>query len=128
MNIMQGLQYSAVMFDELTHFEQEQFIYLLGRLRSESKDDSYCMATTNPDMDSWVLNWVDWYLDDNGYFDESKLGIKRYFLIVNDAPVFADTEEELVKEYPELCYQEDPISGENVYVAPMTYMFIGGTI
>lgn len=50
----QGLQYSAVFFDELTHFTQTQFLYLLGRLRSASETDSFCMATTNPDPDSWV--------------------------------------------------------------------------
>ena len=123
----QGLQYSAVFFDELTHFEQSQFIYLIGRLRSNTKGSSYMMATTNPDMDSWVMNWVRWYLDEDGYFDESKLGIKRYFLTIENQPVFGDTEEELAAEYPELCWQQND-KGENVYVPPMSFIFIGGTI
>lgn len=123
----QGLQYSAVFFDELTHFEQEQFLYLLGRLRSSAKGNSYCMATTNPDMDSWVLNWVRWYLDENGKFDESKLGIKRYFVTVDNQPVFAETEQELVDDYPDLCWQDDG-TGNTVFVPPMSFIFIGGTI
>lgn len=124
----QGLQYSFCGFDELTHFEQSQFLYLIGRLRSEADGDSFCMATTNPDYDSWVYNWVSWYLTEDGYFDENKLGKIRYFLIVNDTPVFGDTEEELAEEYPELCYIENPVEGTTEYVPPLSFCFIGGTI
>lgn len=124
----QGLQYSATGWDELTHFTQTQFLYLLGRLRSASESDSFCMATTNPDPDSWVINWVMWYLDDKGYPREDRCGVVRYFVIVNDSPVFADTEEELAKDYPELCYVEDPTTGETRYVAPMSFAFVNGTI
>lgn len=123
----QGLQYSFVGFDELTHFTQTQFLYLIGRLRSAAEGDSFLLATTNPDFNSWVYNWVSWYLKD-GIFDEDKLGKIRYFLVVEDAPVFADTEEELAKEYPHLCYEINKVTGEEVYVPPLSFCFIGGTI
>lgn len=124
----QGLQYSAVFFDELVHFSQYQFLYLLGRLRSDSKSDSFCMASCNPDCDSWVFNWVKWYLDEDGYPDESKCGLKRYFVISENEPVFADTPEELAEQYPELCYIEDPLTGEQRFVEPMSFAFVNGTI
>lgn len=41
----QGTQYSGVLFDELTHFSQTQFLYLIGRMRSGADGDSFCMAT-----------------------------------------------------------------------------------
>lgn len=115
-------------FDELTHFTQSQFLYLIGRLRSASEGDSFCMATTNPDLNSWVLNWVRWYLNEEGYPDPDKNGKIRYFLNVDDEPVFADTKEELMEAYPELCYQTNPLTGEVVEVPPMTYSCILGTI
>lgn len=124
----QGLQYSFIGFDELTHFSSTQFLYLLGRMRSESETDSFVLGTTNPDPDSWVLNWVEWYLDDKGFPDKSKCGTIRYFLVVDDQPVFRDNEEELAEEYPDLCYVENDVTGETVYVPPMTFCFIGGTI
>ena len=124
----QGLQYSFVGFDELTHFSQYQFLYLIGRLRSDSDTNAFCMASCNPDPDSWVLNWVEWYLDDEGYPDEEKCGTIRYFVIVNDAPIFADTEEELAREYPHICYDEDPETGEMIYVPPTSFAFVNGTI
>lgn len=126
----QGTQYSGIHFDELTHFSQNQFLYLIGRMRSASQNDSYCMATCNPDPDSWVYDWVEWYLDDSeeGYPDPEKVGKVRYFVIIDESPVFADTEAELAEAYPDICYQEDPISGETIYVPPLSFTFIGGTI
>lgn len=117
-----------VAFDELTHFSQTQFLYLLGRLRSESKADSFMVATCNPDNSSWVLNWVQWYLSEDGTPDESKCGKIRYVLIVNNEPVFADTAEELERDYPEACEQHDPITGEVQKTPPLSFSFVGGTI
>lgn len=124
----QGLQYSFIGFDELTHFSITQFIYLIGRLRSESAEDSFVLGTTNPDPDSWVFDWVEYYLREDGTPDESKCGQVRYFVIVEDKPVFADDEETLVKEYPELCWVHNPNTGEEVYVPPMTFCFVSGNI
>ena len=64
----QGLQYSFIGFDELTHFTLQQFLYLIGRMRSSAEGDSFCLATTNPDYNSWVYAWVSRYLQD-GIFD-----------------------------------------------------------
>lgn len=84
------------------------------------------MASCNPDSDSWVLSWVEWYLDSAGYPDPKKDGIIRYFVIVDDRPIFADTAEELAEEYPDICYQEN--GDERVYIPPMTFTFVSGTI
>ena len=86
------------------------------------------MATLNPDMDSWCLDWVLWYLNEEGYPDPEKNGKERYVLIVNDAPVFADTEKELADQYPDLCWQHNDITGEDVYVRPLSITVILGTI
>ena len=57
----QGSELDALGFDELTHFEEEQFWYLLSRLRSLSGVKPYVRATTNP-APGWVRNllapWV----------------------------------------------------------------------
>lgn len=113
--------------DEMTHFTQSQFLYLLGRLRSQAKTHSFAMGTCNPDPDSWVLSWVEWYLNSEGYPDPEKDGIIRYFVIVEDRPIFANTEKELADAYPEICYAEDN-EGDLQYVPPMSFCFISGTI
>lgn len=59
----QGAQIPLICFDELTHFSLAQFLYMLSRNRSTSGVRPYMRATTNPDADSWVKEflgpWVD---------------------------------------------------------------------
>lgn len=124
----QGLQYSAIFFDELTHFSEYQFTYLMTRARSEAENDSFVFASCNPDADSWVLKWVEWYLDEDGYPDESKCGKIRYFVMVEGQPKFADTREEIEKLYPEQCYIKDQNTGEVTYIPAKTFTFINATI
>lgn len=124
----QGKQYSFVGFDELCHFSQSQFLYLIGRLRSESRTDSFCMGTCNPDPDSWVLHWVEDYLDEGGFPKEDWCGKVRYFVIIDDKPVFKDTPEEIEELYPDLVWAYNDKTGEKEYVPPMSFSFIGGTI
>lgn len=115
-------------FDELTAFLQSQFLYLIGRLRSESETDSFCLGTCNPDADSWVLNWVLYYLDDRGYPDPDKHGKVLYYVIYEDKPIFAEDPQELIDKYPELCYNYNPITGEDEVVMPNTFTYVSGNI
>ena len=59
----QGAQFAYLGFDELTHFSESQFFYLLSRNRSTCGVLPYVRATTNPDANSWVRRflapWVD---------------------------------------------------------------------
>lgn len=59
----QGSQIPLIGFDELTHFLESQFWYMLSRLRSMSGVKGYVRATCNPDAGSWVKKllapWVD---------------------------------------------------------------------
>lgn len=117
-----------IAMDELTHFSQYQFLYLIGRLRSEADMDSFMIASCNPDYQSWVFSWVKWYLDEEGYPDKEKCGTKRFFVIEEDEPKFGDDEKELADKYPHLCYIENPLTGETQYVRPLSFTFIAGTI
>lgn len=59
----QGAQIGFAGFDELTHFTESQFFYLMSRMRSVYGVTPYIRATTNPDASSWVKSflapWVD---------------------------------------------------------------------
>lgn len=59
----QGAQIPYIGFDELTHFSEDQFFYMLSRNRSTCGVKPRIRATTNPDADSWVkvflAPWVD---------------------------------------------------------------------
>lgn len=94
----QGKQYSLIGFDELTHFTEEQFFYLLSRNRS-SVCKPYVRATTNPDADSWVAPFIDWWIDAEGYPIKDRSGIVRYFYRSEGVINWADTAGELIKKF-----------------------------
>ena len=123
----QGLQYSQVYFDEGTHFLESQVTYLMSRLRSDAECDSTMFVSCNPDPDSFIADWIDWWLDDSGYPDKAKCGVIRHYIVVDETPVFADTEQELVDDYRGQIYIQDN-EGNEIYVPPKTMTFIGGTI
>jgi predicted phage terminase large subunit-like protein len=99
----QGAQIPFIGFDELTHFSETQFFYLLSRNRSMCGVRPYVRATTNPDADSWVANFIAWWIDqESGYPIAERAGVLRWFVRVNDTMVWGDSPEELAGQHPDL--------------------------
>lgn len=94
-----GSQIPLIGFDELTHFSERQFFYMLSRNRSTSGVSGYIRATCNPDADSWVRHLVDWYIDDQGYPIKERSGLMRWFIRLEDELIWADSREELISRY-----------------------------
>lgn len=96
----QGAQIPYIGFDELTHFTKSQFFYMLSRNRSTCGVMPIIRATCNPDPDSWVKDFISWWLDENGeYADPVKAGKVRWFININDNIIWADTKEELIAKH-----------------------------
>lgn len=106
----QGKQIPLICFDELTHFTKTQFFYMISRNRLGTGAygvNPYIRATCNPDPDSWVKDFISWWLDpDTGYPIPDRSGKLRWFVQDGNKIIWADTKEELLKDYPE----EDPLS------------------
>jgi predicted phage terminase large subunit-like protein len=97
----QGAEIPAILYDELVHFSKSQFMYMLSRNRSTCGIKPYVRATTNPDADSWVREWVDWYIDNNtGLPIPERSGVKRWFIILNDKMIWANSKREILEQYP----------------------------
>lgn len=94
-------QIPAIMFDQLEMFTMAQFLYMASRNRSVCGVKPYISATCNPEP-GWLADFLSWWIADDGYADLSRAGKKRWFVIVNDAPIWADTPEELKKDHPGL--------------------------
>ena len=116
----QGLQFTLCNFDEGTLFEWEQIEYLFQRMRSSSKYQSRIVISTNPDPDHKIAELIDWYLDEEGYPDENKQGVLRYFIRKNGEFEWGDTREEVGKRFdiPEDKWESSILS----------FSFIGATI
>lgn len=95
----QGAQIPLIDFDELTHFTQNQFFYMLSRNRSTSGVKPRIRATTNPDPDSWVRKFIDWWIGADGYAVKERAGRIRWFIRQEDKIVWGDTREELLSQF-----------------------------
>ena len=103
----QGAQVALICFDELTHFSEKQFTYMLSRNRSTCGVRPYVRATCNPDADSWVARFISWWIDqDTGYAIPERSGILQYFIRIDGEIHWGDTREELAVKFhvsPQLC-------------------------
>lgn len=96
----QGSQIPLICFDELTHFSEKMFFYMLSRNRSVCGIKPYIRATTNPDADSWVEKFINWWIDQDGFPIPSRSGVVRWFIRLNDVLVWADKKEDLTSVHP----------------------------
>ena len=95
----QGAEYPLIEFDELTHFTYDQFFYLFSRNRTTIGMAPYIRATTNPDADSWVRQFIDWWIDpETGFAIPERGGKLRYMARVNNTIHWADTKQQLMEE------------------------------
>jgi len=98
----QGSQIPLIAFDELTHFSWSQFVYMLSRNRSLCGVKPYIRATTNPDPDSWVRLFIDWWINpETGYPIQKRSGVIRWFIVVNDQTYWSESKEALMKMQPD---------------------------
>lgn len=96
----QGTEIAYIGFDELTHFTKHQFLYMLSRNRTTCGVKPYVRATCNPDADSWVADFISWWIDqDSGYPIPERSGQIRYLCILNDTIYWGSTREELAEKY-----------------------------
>lgn len=92
----QGSQVPLIEFDELTHFTRRQFFYMLSRNRSLCGVRPYVRAGCNPDAESWVAEFIEWWIDQRTGLPIPERAAKlRWFIQVNEKFEWADTREEL---------------------------------
>lgn len=97
----QGTALDCIIWDEVTHFTESQFWYLMSRARSVSGLRPIIRATCNPDAESWVAVLIDWWIGEDGFPIPERAGKKRWFLRKGLETIWADTREELLEKFPE---------------------------
>lgn len=96
----QGTEYTEILCDEGTQFEEEMVLYCMSRLRNPNCPvKPRLRITCNPDKNSYLRKWVDWYIDEEGYPIEERCGVKRYFIRRDNTFIWGDTREEIIEKY-----------------------------
>ncbi|KQY78639.1 terminase [Ensifer sp. Root142] len=112
----QGSQIPLICFDELTHFSAKQFWYMVSRNRSMCGVRPYIRATCNPDADSWVADFISWWINpDTGLPIPERAGKLRWFVRIGDAIVWAD-------DPAELSDYINPLDGEPIPPKSVTFV------
>ncbi|MGD1893998.1 MAG: terminase large subunit domain-containing protein [Cyclobacteriaceae bacterium] len=123
----QGTEIAYLGFDELTHFTEGQFFYLLSRNRSTCGVRPYCRATMNPDAESWIRSIIDWYIDKNGFIIPERDGKIRYFTRDGETIVWGDTRQEIVDKCPHI-FNDKALKDRDISHLIKSFTFIEGDI
>ena len=120
----QGSQITMIGFDELTHFTEYQFFYMLSRNRTDSGVAPYIRATCNPDADSWVANFISWWINqDTGYPIKERAGKIRWLIRLNDELYWFDSKEQAMT-----LAMENGVAPEEAKEMPKSVTFIASTL
>lgn len=120
----QGSQITMIGFDELTHFSEYQFFYMLSRNRTDSGVSPYVRATCNPDADSWVAEFIKWWIDqETGYPIPEHSGKNRWMVRLNETIYWFDSRTEAIT-----AAIENGIAEHEAVTMPKSVTFIASTL
>lgn len=125
-----GSQVALIGFDELIHFTESQFWYMVSRNRSTCGVKPYMRATTNPQKSGWVKRFLAWWLYPDDHDDEDlrgmpipeRAGVIRYLARYAETCYWGDSPDEVIGKLP--ADIQDSYSAEFL----KTVTFIPGTL
>jgi phage terminase large subunit-like protein len=92
-------QIGLILVDQAETFSGRMFWGLIGRNRATYGIRPYIRMGCNPDPDSWLAEFIAWWLDDDGYAIPERSGVIRYFLRWGETIYWADTAAELIERF-----------------------------
>ncbi len=75
---LQGREYNRIGIDEITQIDFPKFKYLQTNNRNAFHMKSQLIGTCNPDPDSWVARFIDWWIGEDGLPIKERDGVLRY--------------------------------------------------
>ena len=97
----QGREYPYIGIDEITHITYPKFKYILTTNRNSKGIRNRVVGTCNPDPDSWVAQFIDWWIGEDGLPIKDRDGVLRYcFMTGEDVTdiIWGDTPEEVYEK------------------------------
>lgn len=125
----QGAQIPFLGFDELTHFTESMFFYLLSRNRSGCGVKPYVRATCNPDPESWVYKLINWWIDpEDGFPILERRGKLRYFIKYGNDYIWGDSYDEVYEKAEHIIKPMMDSSGLQAKDFIKSITFVSGSI
>ena len=95
---LRGKQYSYIAVDEIPQMEYQKFKFLMTCNRNARGIHNRIVGTCNPDPDSWVRKFIDWWIGEDGFPIGERDGVIRCCFMDGDTPdsiYWGDTPEEV---------------------------------
>lgn len=93
-----GKQYAYIGVDEVTQMSFQKFKFIITSNRNASRIRNRFLGTCNPDPDSWVAKFIDWWIGEDGLPIKERDGVVRYCFMPSEYiedVVWGDTREEV---------------------------------
>lgn len=127
-----GKQYSYIGIDEVTQIEFEKFKFLITCNRNAVGIHNRFMGTCNPDPDSWVRKFIDWWIGEDGLPIEERDGVVRYCFMDGDSVdtiFWGDTPEEVYEQCAHIIdslwkkeYEELGFNKKTMFIKSATFI------
>lgn len=117
---LQSMQVSAVMIDEAAAggWTQDEVLFLLTRMRSTTYGGKGQLTMTcNPNVNSFLYEWVKPFLDEEGVPREGTADIVRWFVNKNGEMYWGESKQELLDKFADVTDAKNPC-------IPMSFRFI----
>lgn len=117
---LQSMQTCAVMIDEAGAggWTQEEVLFLMSRMRSATyKGKMQLTMTANPNVNSFLYEWVKYCLDEEGIPKEGTADRIRWFVNKEGVMHWADSKQELLDKFADVTDERNPCN-------PMSFRFI----
>lgn len=128
----QGKQYSYIGIDEITHCPYDKFKYLITNNRNAFGIKNRFWGTCNPDPDSWVRKFIDWWIGEDGFPIPERNGVIRYCYMDGDTPdsiYWGDSPEEVYEQCKSIidplwndAYEELGFNKITLFVKSVTFI------
>lgn len=131
----QGKQFAYIGVDEITHIEYEKFKYLVTCNRNAHHIRNRFYGTCNPDPDSWVRKFIDYWIGEDGLPIEDRDGVVRYCFMDGDTVdtiYWGDTRHEVYEQCKHIIdplwergkeqYEELGFDKESMFIKSATFI------
>lgn len=100
----QGQELPYIGIDEITQMEYDKFKYIMTDNRNSHFIPNRIYGTCNPDPESWVAKFIDWWIGEDGYPIHERSGVMRYCFMGGgedksvDAVIWGNTRDEVYEQ------------------------------
>lgn len=128
----QGKQFCFIGIDEITHITYDKFKYLITCNRNAYYIRNRFYGTCNPDPDSWVRKFIDWWIGEDGIPIPERDGVIRYCFMDGNTPdsiYWGNTPEEVYEQCKSIIdrqwkkeYEEMGFDKVTMFVKSVTFI------